>query len=176
MKVLSLILVVFFAQVCLAEDDDLGLKFKSMCEGKYVQSLMGKTGSCHVVISPKPVRPFNMSCKTSFTGVPCEAKIDVATTGYSGKLSFSCTAQDGSKVMENEQISEMFSYDVTAYITTPSKKIHLIRDPKEYLEASSGFLDVSMTRYETVNQLSVETDLFLSFLGMSLKLKDVTCE
>lgn len=158
---LSLLLLPFSAFA------DFSDEHKTLCTSVEAQKLVGRKGNCQLVLSPMNVMEVSRNCEGKLSDVKC--RVMMLKTSETSSMNLLCGEAE-TPLLTQILPAEVFSYKVSAVVTTSSGDSVVINDPKQYHLLSSPALEVQLSLGETTNAKMV-----LNLQDKSIPLTDVVC-
>ena len=157
-------LALIFSVSAFADFSDDHLK---ICSTPEVQKLIGKSGSCRIVIAPNDISEVSGHCEGKLSDITC--RVMVLKTSDSATMNLLC-GEESSPLLTQVLDADVLSYNVAAIVKTSKGEYLTINDPKDYFLLSSSALDVQLARGE-----AMAGKMILTLQNRSITLKDVSC-
>ncbi|MCM2351421.1 MAG: hypothetical protein NDI69_15470 [Bacteriovoracaceae bacterium] len=168
MKHLILFSLVIFSSLVQAED--LAMKLQDKCDTKEAKRLMGRNGSCRVVVAPRNLNDQGYCSGVFQNSLTCT--ITYLGDGSSSSLmNLNCGTADETVVNEDMAV-EAIDYNVATLISSQGRT-SVIEDTNLYRLLSSKAIQVSFIKGSTG---PVKGEVIIHLEDSSIPLTDVVCE
>jgi hypothetical protein len=137
------------------------------CESTEAKSLMGKNGTCQLVLGPVQKNEMSASCEGKLADISC--RVMMLKTFNTVSMTLICGDVD-SPLLAQVLPAEIVSYNISAVIKNAEGKITTLNDPNEYHLLSNPALDVHLTR-----GTKTEGRMIMTLQDKMIELKNVTC-
>lgn len=146
---------------------DFSDEHSKFCESAEAKSLMGKAGSCQLVLGPVQRKELSASCEGKLSDISC--RVMMLKTTESTSMTLTCGDVD-SPLMAQVLPADITSYTISAIIKNSEGKIVTLNDPNEYHLISNPALDVHL-----VQNTKLEGKMILTLQDKMIALKEVKC-
>lgn len=168
----SVLAVTLLALSTLAQAD-LGELHARNCEAPEVKTLMGKTGSCRVVVAPKKIETLG-SCSGTFMGqLACVVTFAVSPEGAA--MNLTCAKDPNNPVINQDMEAEGSGYNVATLVRRANGQDLVINDRSNYALINNKMVEVVVSE-SIVNNVPIKTGaVTLNLQSGPVNLQDVTC-
>ena len=149
-------------------------KHQKTCETDEVKSLMGKKGSCRIVVAPKKVELEGLCTGTLEVLDNTNCMIAFVATKVGSAVNLTCG--DPQKPIVNQDMRvEASGFNVMAIVTTKRHKKKVINDSNEYVSFSSDLLSLNLTDKNVNGFKTREASIHLILKKRVFRFKNVVC-
>lgn len=165
------ILFSLFAISSLAMAEDLSVKHQANCRSSEARQLMGRDGSCRVVVAPKNLKDQGyctgifdnrLGCMISYLG----------DGSKNGLINLKCQTSNQTTVVDEDAYIDAVDYKVATLVTSRGK-ISVIEDPTTYRSLSNKTIEVHFAKESKEENPG---SVILHFEDESVALTDVVCQ
>lgn len=168
MKHLFLFSLMLFSS--LAQAADPAVKLQDKCDTKEAKRLMGRNGSCRVVVAPKNLTGQGYCSGVFENRITCTITYDGQGSTNTSMLTLDCgTATE--TVLYEDMVVEAIDYDV-ATIISGNGRTSIIEDANRYRQLSNKSIEMSFIK----GRGPVKGDVIIHLSDVSVPLTDVICE
>lgn len=165
---LSLLSLVSFA----ASAIDLAETHQALCSSEEVQSQMGKTDTCRIVIATSKAKEIEGVCTGKFRGVmPCTAAFAANDTGAAG-IHLICGFDSANPALDQGVDAELSAYKVAAVVSGPNGSQVVVADKGDHGIIDSGMMSIMLSKYGSTTTARIS----LNLKDGSEELTDVVCQ
>lgn len=159
--------LIFLSLLSLPAFADFSDDHTKLCSTPEVKKLMGKTGSCRIIIAPNDIPEVSGHCEGKLSDITC--RVMVLKTSDSASMNLLC-GEESSPLLTQVLDADVLSYNVAAIVETSRGEFVTMNDPKDYFLLSSNALDVQLARGE-----NMQGKMVLTLQDRSIALSGVTC-
>jgi hypothetical protein len=140
----------------------------TLCSTPDVHKLMGKNGSCQIVIGKVDTNQVSGRCEGKLSDITC--RVSILKTSDSTSMTLVC-GDTTSPLLSQVLQADILSYNVSALVKNGKGETVTINDPKTYHVLSNPALEVQLAQGE-----NVQGKMILTLTDKSIQLSNVVCQ
>lgn len=144
---------------------DLAEMHQQNCESEVAKKAMGKTGSCRIVIAPKPTTSTGRCTGNAFETIPCT--LTYSSIGADAVMNLTCGEDPANPMINQDMQGRSVTYNVATIISKPGQKEAIINDPDEYKLVSNSVISLL--------QIGTASSIVMYLENSSLSFTNVQC-